>query len=97
MGEVRVAQLGAVPERVAAAGRPVGVDTLAGERGEAFDGVVAEVLTPEDRGEAVLAQLVTAGDVAVVVPRGDDVVEAVVGLEDLANAPGSSRTRSTSA
>jgi len=63
MLEVGVRDGRAVFQAGAAAATPRGVNLLVGESGEPFDRVVAVVLTAEERGEAVLAEVVRAGDV----------------------------------
>ena len=47
-----VSEVGSTPDGL------VGVDLLSSERGELFDRVVAVVLTPENSGEPVVAQLI---------------------------------------
>jgi hypothetical protein len=80
MFEVRVRDVAVIIEVGSAPGEVVGIDLLSNERGELFNRIVAEVLTPENRREAMVAQLVFAGHVPVVVPGvSDQVVARVVG------------------
>jgi len=53
--EVRVRDVAIIIKVGSASDGPVGVDFLSSERGELLDGVVAEVLTPKNRREAVVA------------------------------------------
>lgn len=69
-----VAQLGPIA---------LAVDFFARQGSEQLDGLIAVVLTAQQRGELVVGEVVRALEITVLLPGADDVIKARIILEDL--------------